>query len=65
MLGSLKLVQSLMHAGLVDEYVLLITPLLLGSGSRLFPDGGAFAKRHLVETTTTTTGVIIATYRSA
>jgi dihydrofolate reductase len=64
-LGSIKLVQSLMRAGLVDEYVLLITPLVLGTGSRLFQDGGAFAKLHLVETTTTTTGVIIATYRSA
>ncbi len=64
-LGSLKLVQSLMHAGLVDDYVLLITPLVLGAGSRLFPDGGAFAKLQLVETTTTSTGVIIVTYRSA
>jgi dihydrofolate reductase len=62
-LGSLNLVQSLLRAGLVDEYVLLITPLVLGSGLRLFPDGGAFAKMNLVETTTTTTGVIIATYR--
>jgi dihydrofolate reductase len=64
-LGSLKLVQSLMRAGLVDEYVLLITPVVLGTGLRLFPDGGAFAKLNLVETTTTTTGVIIATYRPA
>jgi dihydrofolate reductase len=64
-LGSLNLVQSLVPAGLVDEYVLLITPVLLGSGLRLFPDGGAFAKLHLVETTITTTGVIIATYRPA
>jgi dihydrofolate reductase len=64
-LGSLKLVQSLMRAGLVDEYVMMIAPLVLGTGFRLFPEGGAFAKLHLVETTTTTTGVIIATYRSA
>jgi dihydrofolate reductase len=64
-LGSLNLVQSLMRAGLVDEYVLLITPVVLGTGLQLFPDGGAFAKLHLVETTTTTTGVIIATYRPA
>jgi dihydrofolate reductase len=64
-LGSLKLVQSLMRAGLVDEFVLMITPLVLGTGSRLFPDGGAFAKLHLVETTNTTAGVIIATYRAA
>jgi dihydrofolate reductase len=64
-LGSLKLVQSLMHAGLVDEFVLMIAPVVLGTGLRLFPEGGTFAKLHLVETTTTTTGVIIATYRSA
>jgi dihydrofolate reductase len=64
-LGSVKLVQSLMDAGLVDEYVLMITPLVLGTGARLFPDGGAVAKFHLAETATTTTGVIIATYRSA
>jgi dihydrofolate reductase len=65
-LGSLNLVQSLMRAGLVDEYVLLITPMVLGTGLRLFVDGGAFAKLQLVErTTTTTTGVIIATYRPA
>ncbi len=61
--AALNLVQSLLRAGLVEEYVLLITPLVLGSGLRLFPDGGAFAKMNLVETTTTTTGVIIATYR--
>jgi dihydrofolate reductase len=62
-LGSLNLGHSLMRAELVDEYVLLITPLVLGTGFRLFPDAGAFAKLQLVETTTTTTGVIIATYR--
>jgi dihydrofolate reductase len=64
-LGSLKLVQSLMRAGLVDEYVLLITPIVLGTGSRMFPDGGTFSKLQLVETTTSTKGVIIATYRPA
>ena len=64
-LGSLKLVQSLMRAGLVDEYVLMITPLVLGTGLRLFPDGGAFSKLRLVETITSTKGVIMATYRPA
>jgi dihydrofolate reductase len=64
-LGSMKLVQSLMRAGLVDEYVLMITPIVLGTGLRLFPDGGAFSKLQVLETTTTTTGVIIATYRPA
>lgn len=64
-LGSLKLVQSLMGVGLVDEYLLMIHPLVLGTGFRLFPDGGALAKLQLVEAITTTKGVIVATYRPA
>ncbi len=64
-LGSGELVQSLMRRNLVDEYVLLIYPLILGSGRRLFPDGGAFAALRLIDAKTTTTGVVIATYRSA
>jgi dihydrofolate reductase len=64
-LGSGELVQSLMRRNLVDEYVLLIHPLVLGSGRRLFADGGAFAALRLVDTRTTTTGVVIATYQSA
>jgi dihydrofolate reductase len=62
-LGSGELVQSLMRRGLIDEYVLLIDPLVLGSGRRLFPDGGASATLRLVDSVTTTTGVIIATYQ--
>jgi dihydrofolate reductase len=64
-LGSGELVQSLMRRNLVDLYVLLIHPLVLGSGRRLFPDGGAFAALRLVDTKTTTTGVVIATYQPA
>jgi dihydrofolate reductase len=64
-LGSGELVQSLMRRNLVDEYVLLIHPLVLGSGRRLFTDGGAFAALRLVGTKTTTTGVVIATYQLA
>jgi dihydrofolate reductase len=64
-LGSGELVQSLMRRNLVDEYVLLIHPLVLGSGRRLFTDGGAFAALRLVDTRTTTTGVVIATYQRA
>jgi len=62
-LGSGELAQSLMRDGLVDEYVLSIHPLVLGSGRRLFPEGSPSAKLELVESVTTTTGVVIGTYR--
>ena len=64
-MGSGELVQSLMRANLIDEYVLLIHPLVLGSGRRLFPDGGASATLRLVSTSTTSTDVVIATYQPA
>jgi dihydrofolate reductase len=64
-LGSGELARSLMRRDLVDEYVLLIHPLVLGSGRRLFPDDGWSAALQLVGTVTTTTGVAIATYRPA
>jgi dihydrofolate reductase len=64
-LGSGDLVQSLMRRSLVDEFVLLIHPLVLGSGRHLFVDGGAFSKLRLLDTKTTTTGVVIATYQLA
>ena len=61
-LGSGELTRSLMRHDLVDEYVLLIHPLVLGSGRRLFSDGVS-AALELADTKTTTTGVLIATYR--
>ena len=64
-LGSGELIQSLRRQNLIDEYVLLIHPLVLGRGRRLFPDGAAPADLRLVNSVTTTTGVIIATYRRA
>jgi len=64
-LGSGVLVQTLMQRNLVDEYVLLIHPVVLGMGRRLFPDGGAFASLRLADTATTRHGVIIATYQPA
>jgi dihydrofolate reductase len=62
-LGSGELAQALMRRGLVDEYVLSIHPLVLGSGRRLFPEGSPFAKLHLEDSVTTTTGVVIGTFR--
>ncbi|GAC1452710.1 MAG: dihydrofolate reductase family protein [Gemmatimonadaceae bacterium] len=64
-LGSGDLVQSLMHGNLIDVYVLSIHPLVLGSGRRLFPEGSPFTTLRLVDTRTTTTGVVIATYLPA
>ena len=64
-LGSGELIQSLRRHDLVDEYVLLIHPLVLGSGRRLFPDDGPPADFRLVDSITTTTGVVIATYQPA
>jgi dihydrofolate reductase len=61
-LGSGDLLQTLMRHRLVDQYVLLIHPLILGAGRRLFQDDGRRAALRLVNSVTTTTGVIIATY---
>ena len=64
-MGSGELIQSLMRTNLIDDYVLLIHPLVLGSGRRLFPDGGVTATLRLVATSTTDKGVVIATYQPA
>jgi len=63
-LGSGELVRHLMERGLIDEFLLLIHPLVLGSGTRLFPDG-VVAPLDLIDSVTTTKGVVIATYRPA
>ncbi|MEV0757663.1 dihydrofolate reductase family protein [Streptosporangium sp. NPDC050280] len=64
--GSGMLVRSLMSRGLVDELLLLIHPLVLGSGRRLFsPSGSDLSAFRLVDSAATGTGVIIAGYRSA
>ena len=62
-LGSGELVRSLMRDGVIDVYVLQIHPLILGSGRRLFEDSGRCVSLQLVDSRTTTTGVVIATYR--
>ena len=61
-LGSGDLVRSLMGSDLIDAYTLLIHPLVLGEGQRLFADGGPPADLGLVGSKTTGTGVVIATY---
>jgi dihydrofolate reductase len=64
-LGSGRLVQSLIDRDLVDEYTLLIHPLVLGSGQRLFREGAKRGELRLDQSVTTTTGVVIATYKPA
>jgi dihydrofolate reductase len=62
-LGSGELIRTLMERDLVDEFVLTIHPLVLGTGRRLFGDDGPPATLELVDATPTTTGVVIATYQ--
>ena len=61
MFGSGELVGALMAADLIDEYLLMIHPLVLVSGRRLF-GAGRSAELSLIEAVTTTTGVVIASY---
>jgi dihydrofolate reductase len=63
--GSASLAAQLIAHDLVDEYRLMIEPILLGGGKRVFPDDGQARALELVSTTTTTTGVLICTYRPA
>ena len=61
-LGCGDLMQTLMRHDLVDVYLLLIHPLVLGRGRRLFTDDARRTALRLVESVTTSTGVIMATY---
>jgi len=61
-MGSGELVRSLMGAKVIDEFVLLIHPLVLGTGTRLFADAGPSVKLAIESSTTTPNGVVIATY---
>jgi dihydrofolate reductase len=63
-LGSGELVRSLIGSDVIDTYTLLIHPLVLGGGQRLFADGGPPADLELVGSKTTGTGVVIARYRT-
>jgi dihydrofolate reductase len=63
--GSAQLVQTLMEHDLVDEYRLMVFPVVLGSGKRLFGDGSATTTLKLVETKTVGAGVLILTYEPA
>jgi dihydrofolate reductase len=62
-MGSGKLVQTLMSHNLVDRFVLLIHPIVLGSGRHLFPENGAYANLQLIDAKTISNGVVVATYQ--
>jgi dihydrofolate reductase len=63
--GSGELVNALLEHGLIDRYRLMVFPIVLGSGKRLFADRSATATLTLVDTTTTSTGVALLTYEPA
>ena len=63
-MGSGVLVRSLIAADLIDEYLLMIHPLVLGTGRRLFTDGAETSLR-LVDSSTTSKGVLVAIYERA
>jgi dihydrofolate reductase len=64
-IGSTVFVQTLVAHDLVDEFRLMIDPLVLGGGKRIFRDDGASRPLRLVDSQVTTTGAILATYAPA
>jgi hypothetical protein len=62
--GSGDLIETLMRRDLIDEYLLVIHPLLLGTGRRMFADGVPPAALRLVDSKTTAKGVVIASYQT-
>ena len=61
--GSGTLVRSLLRDGLLDELKLMIHPIVVGSGKRLFEEGEEQTKLELVDSKTFSTGVLNLTYR--
>ena len=63
--GSVSLVKAMLGAGLVDELLLMIEPIILGGGKGIFPTDGTARPMELVKSVTTGTGVQVCTYRPA
>ena len=59
-IGSTELVQMLIDRGLVDEFRLMIDPVVLGGGKRIFPADGSLRPLRLVEGVVTATGAVLA-----
>ncbi|MDA0161535.1 dihydrofolate reductase family protein [Solirubrobacter ginsenosidimutans] len=64
-LGSASLAEQLVADDLVDEFVLMIAPILLGGGKRIFPADGAARPLELVSSRTASSGAMVCTYRPA
>ena len=64
-IGSTTLVRTLIEHDLVDEFRVMIDPVLLGGGKRIFRDDGALRPLRLLDSKVTTTGAILATYAPA
>jgi dihydrofolate reductase len=62
-MGSGELIQTLMRHNLIDEFMLLLHPLVLGSGRRLFSETGARAALRLMTAQASPSGVVIGTYQ--
>jgi dihydrofolate reductase len=64
-MGSPQLARTLIAADLVDEYRLMVEPIILGGGKRLFPDDGVARPLELIDTRIASSGVLICAYRPA
>jgi dihydrofolate reductase len=64
-IGSTELVQTLVEHGLVDELRLMIDPVVLGGGKRIFRDDGVLRQLRVVDGQVTSRGAILATYAPA
>jgi dihydrofolate reductase len=62
--GSATLASQLVQQDLVDEYILMIHPILVGGGKRVLPEDGQARPLQLVSTVTSSTGVVVCTYRA-
>jgi dihydrofolate reductase len=63
--GSSTLTSTLLEHGLADEVLLIVSPVLLGTGKRFFAEGTPARSLELVSTSTTPTGIVFSTYRVA
>jgi dihydrofolate reductase len=61
--GSARLVHTLIEQGLVDDYRLMVFPVILGSGKRMFPDIDKMATLKLVDAKTAGDGIVLLTYQ--